>query len=133
MRDHEQAMLAYALLADVSQKKQQLIGRDKFLILTGVSACRAGWPDVAHRCRDVVLDHNPAHLIGKYASFADALRSADFEPFVKQLERFCGYERAEHFLRELKLETEHSPTESPQSSTGERALEILSGPHWQSS
>ena len=94
-------MLAYAMLARISAEKQQLDGRDRFLILAGAAACRAGWLEVACRCRELVLAHNPYHLLGRHSSFADALRSQEFSPFLKQLERNCGYERAEHLLREL--------------------------------
>ena len=35
MPDHERAMLAYCKLAELSQEKRQLPGRDKFLVLAG--------------------------------------------------------------------------------------------------
>jgi len=81
-----------------------LPSRNKFLILTAVSGCRSGWPDVAERCREVVLSHNPAHLIGHSDTFVAAMRSADFETFLKQLERFCSHEKAEHLLAELGID-----------------------------
>ena len=104
MRDHERAMLAYAMLSDLSRQKGQYLSRDKFLILTAAAACRAGWPYVANRCYVLVLANNPLHLLGNYDLFTDAMRSPDFELFLKQLERFCGYEKAEHLLSELELE-----------------------------
>jgi hypothetical protein len=104
MRDHERAMLAYAMLSVLSLQRGQYLSRDKFLILTAAAACRAGWPDVSNRCHTLVLANNPLHLLGNYDLFTDAMRSPDFEPFLKQLERFCGYEKAEHLLSELGLE-----------------------------
>src|ERR1700722_8969465 len=101
--DHESAMLAYAKLAQVSQQKHQLIGRDKLLVLAAAAACRAGWLEVGERCRQLVLEHNPAHRIGSYPTAADALRSADFAPLLAQLERLCGYERAEFLVTELGM------------------------------
>jgi hypothetical protein len=101
--DHESAMLAYAKLAQVSQQKHQLIGRDKLLVLAAAAACRAGWLEVGERCRQLVLEHNPAHLIGSYPTAADALRSADFAPLLAQLERLCGSERAEFLVTELGM------------------------------
>lgn len=101
--DHESAMLAYASLAEVSQRKRQLMGRDKLLVLAAAAACRAGWLEVGERCRELVLEHNPAHLIGSYPTAADALRSADFAPLLAQLERLCGYERAEFLVSELGI------------------------------
>lgn len=99
MNEHDRQMLAYLALAWVSDDKQQTIGRDRFWILAGVAACRAGYLDVAARCRELVIASNPRHLLSRYASIADALRDAEFEPFLKQLERFCAFEQAEHFLR----------------------------------
>jgi hypothetical protein len=99
--NHESAMLAYVKLAAVSERKHQLIGRDKLLVLATAAAGRAGWIDVADRCRQLVLEHNPAHLIGRFSTAADALRSPDFTPLLNQLERMCSYERAEFLLNEL--------------------------------
>jgi hypothetical protein len=120
---HESAMLAYVRLAEVSQRKHQLIGRDKLLVLAAAAACRAGWIDVGERCRHLVLEHNPAHLIGTYPSAADALRSDDFLPLLNQLERMCGYERAEFLLSELGLESK--PPEDDRNA-GQLALSLLS-------
>ena len=129
MPDHDKAMLAYAQLADLSQQKKQLVGRDKLLILAGAAACRAGFPDVAERCRALVLSNNPAHMVGKTATFADALRSQNFALFLKQLERFCTYERAEHLLHELGIDL-NSTDDAPPKSSGKRALDSLSADHW---
>jgi hypothetical protein len=123
MRDHESAMLCYIRLAVMSQRKRQLLGRDKLLVLAAAAACRAGWLDVAERCRQQVLEHNPAHLIKKFSSVADALRSEDFAALLKQHERMCGYERAEFLVNDLGLESEGPPAEDK--SAGQLALELL--------
>lgn len=123
MRDHEQAMLAYAKLAAISQQKRQLLGRDKLLILTGAAACRAGWPDVAARCRELVIGNNSAHLVGRSETFADAMRTEEFEPLLKRLERMCSYEKAEHFLSEMDETASRQPQAG--SDPGRTALEIL--------
>ncbi|HUG89391.1 MAG TPA: hypothetical protein VML55_01070 [Planctomycetaceae bacterium] len=91
-------MLAYAELARVSIDKRQRAGSDRLLVLTAAAACRAGWPRVAECCRRLVLEHNPRHLIGRQPSVADCLRDAAFQALLKQLERLCPYERAEHLL-----------------------------------
>jgi len=124
MIDHEAAMLAYAQLAEVSQRKNQLLGRDKLLVLTGAAACRAGWPDVAARCRQLVLEHNHAHLLRNFSTFADALRSEDFAPLLKQLERLCNYEQAEFLVSDLDLSTPSS--EVDEKGAGQIALDLLS-------
>lgn len=125
MRDHERAMLAYARLAHISQQKRQLLGRDKFLVLTGTAACRAGWPDVAQRCRELVVANNPAHLLARFESFPDALRSPDLEPLLKRLERFCGHEKAEHLLTELEIEP--GLPAGQEITPGQFVLELLEG------
>ena len=128
MPNHELAMLTYVKLADLSQQKQQMLGRDKFLILAAAAACRSGWLEVADRCRGIVLTNNQRHLVGKSLSFADALRDEEFQVFLKQLERFCSYEKAEHLLRELEIEPARPESESI--NCGAYAVEILSRPHW---
>jgi hypothetical protein len=125
MRDHESAMLSYIRLAEMSQRRRQLLGRDKLLVLASAAACRAGWPEVAERCRQLVLEHNPAHLIGNFPSVADALRSEDFAPLLKQHERLCGYERAEFLANDLGLKPDIRP-EPDDKTPGQIALELLS-------
>ncbi len=129
MPDHEVAMIAYVKLADLSQQKNQMQGRDKFLVLAGAAACRAGWPDVTRRCRALIISNNCAHLIRKSKTFSDAMRDDEFQPFLKQLERFCSYEQSEHLLSQLNLEP-GLPKDKQSISSGEYALQLLTGPHW---
>jgi hypothetical protein len=124
MPNHESAMLSYIRLADISERKHQQIGRDRLLVLAAAAACRAGWLDVAERCRVLVLKHNPAHLIGTFPTVSDALRSDDFLPLLKQHERLCGYERAEFLVNDLGLETS-APSLGDQTA-GQLALDLLS-------
>ena len=126
MRDHERAMLAYAMLSDLSRQRGQYLSRDKFLILTAAAACRAGWTDVANRCHELVLANNPLHLLGNYNRFTDAMRSPDFAPFLKQLDRFCGNEKAEHLLSELELEPVVPEAEAV-TTPGDFVLKLLAG------
>lgn len=126
MPDYERAMLMYARLAAISQDKQQLAGRDKFLILTGAEACRAGWPDVAARCRELVVANNPAHMLNRYETFPGALRDEEFGVFLKQLERFCTHEKAEHLLSELEISPD-LPANYRDAGAGTFALDVLAG------
>ena len=127
MADHERAMLAYATLASLAWRKKQLPGRDRFLVLTGASACRAGWPEVAERCRALILANNPRHRVAANPTFVEAMRDPDFAPFLRQQERFCGYERAEHLLRELAIDLAGAP-DTGDVSAGERALALIEKP-----
>lgn len=117
-------MLAYVRLANVSQRKKQLLGRDKFLVLAAAAACRAGWLDVADCCRQLILEHNPSHLAKNYPTIADALRSSDFPPLLKQLERQCSYERAEFLASDLDLPATTSDHQGQQTA-GQIALALL--------
>ena len=101
MSNPDLAMIRYLELAKISQAKRQQAGSDRFLILAGVAACRAGFLDVAGLCRSRVLAHNPHHLLNQWPTLPDAIRSQDFAGFLRQLERFCPTERAEMLLSEL--------------------------------
>lgn len=126
MVNHDIAMLAFAKLAEISQAKQQLLPRDKFLVLAGAEACQAGFPDVANRCRDRILAHNPSHLIKKFDSFPAALVNPDFQLLLKQLIRFCPFERAELLLQRLGIDIRSPTTDDPRS----EALTLLEGEIW---
>ena len=76
------------------------------------------------RCRALVLLHNRAHLVGRCDKFVDTMRSTDFAPFLKQLERFCNFEKAEHLLEELDIEVSAQQS-GDDLSTGEYALAML--------
>jgi hypothetical protein len=102
--NYEAAMVAFVELADQARAKKQLFPCDKFLILAGAAACRAGCLEVAARCRELVVRHNAAHLLTRFESLPDALRDAEFQTFLKQLEKFCSPERAEHLLQRIEID-----------------------------
>ncbi|WP_010582075.1 hypothetical protein [Schlesneria paludicola] len=103
MRDHEMGMQVYVQLAAISDQKQQPLVRDRFLLLAGVEACRAGWPDVAACCHRKLIESNPAHQAKRFMTFADALRDEPFQQLVAHWERYCPFEKAEAMLRELNF------------------------------
>ena len=122
--DHSSAMLAFVKLAGVSQTRQQLGPRDKFLVLAGVAASRASFPAVARRCRELVLAHNRSHLLKRYETIEAALEDAEFQTYLKQLSRFCPYEKAEHHLSQLEISPD-LPDLSSKLSPGDYALLLL--------
>ena len=124
MRDHEAAMAVYAQLAVLSDQKQQPLVRDRFLLLAGVEACRAGWPDVAARCHARLIRSNPAHQATRHQTMADALRDQDFQRLVMHWERYCPFEKAEAMLRLLDL----PPWDLGDGSVGEQMLKLLAEP-----
>lgn len=96
--DDGRKMLAFAHLAALSREKGQSQGEVRFVLLAGIAACRAGWPEVSRACRERVLSLNSAHLVGRFDTLEDALRAEDFAPFAQHLDRFCSFERAELLL-----------------------------------
>lgn len=101
MIDQEQALAAYVQLALLSHQKSQRPARDRFLLLAGAAACRAGVLAAAERCRQLIVASSPGHQLGEYDSFPDAMRSADFRLLADRWEKKCPYEAAEHFLLQL--------------------------------
>ena len=125
MRDHETAMQIYVQLAVISDHKQQPQVRDRFLLLAGVEACRAGWPEVAASCRQRLLAANPSHQVKRHPTMAVALRNEDFQQLVVHWERYCPFEKAEALLRQLNL----PPAESAEDSIGDQMLKMLGEPN----
>jgi hypothetical protein len=121
MRDHETAMKVYVQLAVISDQKQQPQVRDRFMLLAGIEACRAGWPDVAAFCRERLLTENPSHQVKRHSTMADALRNEDFQRLVTHWERYCPFEKAEALLLQLNL----PPEEPSEDSVGDRMLKML--------
>ena len=121
MRDHEAAMTVYVQLAVISEQRHQSQVCDRFLLLAGVEACRAGWPEVAARCHARLIAANPAHLAARYTTIAEGLRNEDFQKLVARWERYCPFEKGEAMLRQLDL-----PAVQPsEASTGEQMLALL--------
>ena len=121
MRDHEAAMRVYVQLAVISDQKHQPQVRDRFLLLAGVEACRAGWLEVADRCREKLLASNPAHQAHRHVTLADALRDHEFQQLVIHWERYCPFEKAEALLRQMNL----PPNQRTDLTVGEQMLQIL--------
>lgn len=122
MIDHEVRMCAYVQLACLSHQKQQALPRDRFLLLAGTEACRAGWLNVAGRCRELLLASNPHHQAARFENFPAALRDDSFQQLVVQLERRYPMERAEHLLKELGFDPRGDQPDVPR---GDRMLELL--------
>ncbi len=126
MSNPDLALMQYLELATISQAKRQMGGRDRFLILAAVAACRAGWLDVAEICRTRVLEHNRHHMLSRWPTLPDAVRSEDFSSFHRQLERICSFEKAEMLLHELQADVVLQDEVSP----GEQALAKLAEAVW---
>src|SRR5262245_17872690 len=124
MDDHDAAMLAFVKLAGVSQSREQLGPRDKFLVLAGAAASRGAHSAVARRCRELLLANNPAHLLKRYDTFEQALEDEEFQTYFRQVARFCSYEKAEHHLSQLDISPD-LPNISARLSAEDYALLLL--------
>lgn len=100
MPNYDRALWNYVNLAELSHRKRQQLGSDKLLVLAGAAACKAGCLAAAERCRELIIQHHPRHLLVQFASFADALRSEAFLLLVKRLEKLCSPEQAEFLATE---------------------------------
>lgn len=125
MRNYDRELLNYLRLAAVSAAKSQPLGRDRFLILAGAAACRAGLLNVAARCRELVLQDNPRHLVGHYETFPDAVRDEEFTPLLKSLERLCPPEQAEYLLRNQSAEPAPEAAELDAAQTAGELLDAM--------
>ena len=124
MRDHEVAMEVYVNLALISEQMNQAQVGDRVLLLAAVEACRAGWPNVAARCRERLIARHPAHQITHHSDVANALRDKDFQQLVARWERYCPFEKAEAMLRQL----DRPPNDSTSTSLGDQMLNLLRDP-----
>jgi len=127
MHDFESAMLIYAHLARVSAERNQQLAEDRFLLQAGAAACSAGWPAPAELCRSRVARHNPAHLIARFETFAAALRDPDFACLLRQLDRQCRFEQAEHLVAQLGIDIA-AEREAADADLGTFVLRLLASP-----
>lgn len=98
MKSPETAMLSYARLARISKEKNQAQGVERFLVLTGIAACHAGWLTIANLCFQRLRESFPLNQLAKGTSFASALRSEEGQAYSKQVQRICSPEQAEFLL-----------------------------------
>jgi hypothetical protein len=78
--------------------------RDRLLVIAATLAAQLSIPRVAACCRQMILDHNPQHLIGHFATVEEALAESDFLHLLKQLQRRFPPEEAERMLAKLGID-----------------------------
>lgn len=93
----------YLHLARASQLRRRPLVRDRLLVIAGAIAAKASLPRVAALCREKILQHNHAHLVGRWETLRDALADDEFLQFLKQLERRFPSEKAEQMLHSLGI------------------------------
>src|SRR5688572_26097957 len=115
----------YLHLARSSGRRGQPQVRDRFLVIAGTIAARMELATIDVHCRQIVLAHNPQHLIRRWPSFAAALDDSDFLHFLKQLQRRYPQEKAEQLLSGLGIEM--AAERETFASDGEYAAALLRG------
>lgn len=91
----------YLHLARASGARRRPDVRTRLLVLAAVAAAYGSLNRIAAYCRQLVLQHNPRHIIGRWETVADALADEDFLHFLRHLERRYPFERVERMLVEL--------------------------------
>lgn len=104
MPDAVESLAMYLHLARASERRKRPHVRDRLLLLGAAHATKAGLPRIAAYCRRRVLEHNPQHLVQRWPTMADALRSSEFQFFLAHLEKRFSHEHAERLLQSLAIE-----------------------------
>jgi len=118
---------SYLHLARAAEFRRQPLVRDRVLLLAAVIAAQIDLPPIAAACRQKILDHNPGHLVGRFATVAAALQEEDFQALVVQLSGRYGPERVEQLVAQLGIERGHE--RAAYASDGEYAAGLL-GLNW---
>jgi len=111
MPDHESALKIYFSLAIISHEKSQTDFRDRFLLLAGGEALQAGWLPIAEAIYTHLCAAQPHQQLANYDSFANAMRTEDFQFLWRQTQRRYTVEHAEQLLAEATAPTIPSDSE----------------------
>ena len=118
---------SYLHLARAAELRRQPLVRDRVLLLAAVIAAQIDLAPIAAACRQRILDHNPGHLISRFATVAAALQEEDFQALVVQLSGRYGPERVEQLVAQLGIE--RGRERATYGSDGEYAAGLL-GVNW---
>ena len=97
----------YLHLARASRQRMRPHVADRLLIIAGTIAARMKLAEIAAYCRRLVLDHNPNHLVRRWATFDAALDDSDFLHFLRLQQRRYPQEKAERMLDTLGIDMAH--------------------------
>ncbi|MCS6976124.1 MAG: hypothetical protein NZM31_03810 [Gemmatales bacterium] len=107
-----EAVELYQRIAEEYHRLDAPEKRDRFLVLAADAAFAAGNRQEAERLRRAILNRNPNHLLKPYATFEEALRSADIEAYLQQLRRRYPAEAAMTLLEQLRRTGQATPAAS---------------------
>jgi hypothetical protein len=101
MRRPIDVLASYLQLARAAKARVQPLVRDRALLLAGVIAAQIDLEPIAAACRELILAHNPRHLISRWPTIGAALGTEDFQSLVSQLSTRYGPERVEQLVQQL--------------------------------
>lgn len=104
MTEEHYTLAMYLHLARASELRRRWMVRDKLLLVCAQRAQVLGLSELAEHCRVRILAHNSGHLVGHFASVADAVEDEQFTALVQQAERTYSAEKAEYMLQSLGIE-----------------------------
>ena len=109
----ERLAVLYLQLVGASTRRGPTATRVRLLLLAALHASESGWTEEADTCRELVLSTSPHHLIGRFATFADAALSDEFQALVRQLQRQCPQEMADHLATRQQVDVDIALREPP--------------------
>lgn len=104
MREPIELLGIYLHLAHDTAKRQQLLVRDKLMVMCGILAAQLDLSSLDRYCRAEILSHNPGHMIRRWPSFQTALDDPDFRHFLRQIQRRYSLETVERMISEQGIE-----------------------------
>lgn len=104
MTEDHFALAMYLHLARASELRRRWMVRDKLLLVCAQRAQGLGLSELAEHCRARILAHNPGHLVGHFATIAEAAGDERFAALSQQAERAYSGEKAEYMLQSLGIE-----------------------------
>src|SRR3954469_18364307 len=116
-------LATYLHLAEAARLRRQPRVRVRFLLLAAVSAAQIDLAPIAAACRELILAHNPRHLVGRWGTIGEALGEEDFPPLINQLATRYGPERVEQLVEQLGIEPGNE--RAAYASDGEYAAALL--------
>ena len=120
-------LATYLHLANAAKLRRQPLVRDRVLLLAAVIAAQIDLAPIAAACRELILTHNPRHLVCRWATISQALDEEDFQSLINQLSTRYGPEYVERLIEQLGIERAHE--RAAYASDGEFAAALL-GLNW---
>ena len=117
----------YLHLARAAELRRQPLVRDRVLLLAAVIAAQIELEPIAAACREIILAHNPRHMVSRWATIGEALDQEDFQSLVNQLSTRYGPEYVERLVEQLGIERGNE--RAAYASDGEFAAALL-GQEW---